>query len=229
MGAGSECPGVDGGVSFRNSCGAGGGSGGRLTFSHWEDPSRIETAELVIAGPAAVTAVFTRVCHATGTIEVRHIFSGPLHEGGTIAGPAAAHPAGSQWVEDWGELESDSDELVIGLDPDLDPAEGRQLLEELGFEVLDTLPVIGAYLVKHRVDGEIQALAAELRGYPIRYVQPNGTVRAMGPVEPSDPLFRRQWHYKLIRLPLLGQLSRAALRTGAGYGHRSRAPDLASN
>ncbi len=175
------------------------------TFSHWEGSltgSR-NPAELVIAGPAAVTAVFTQgFATLTGTIEVRHIFSGPLHEGGTIAGPAAAHPAGSQWVEDWGELESDSDELVIGLDPDLDPAEGRQLLEELGFEVLDTLPVIGAYLVKHRVDGEIQALAAELRGYPIRYVQPNGTVRAMGPVEPSDPLFRRQWHYKLIRLPL---------------------------
>ena len=63
------------------------------TFSHWEDPSldRVNPAELVIAGPPAVTAVFTQgFATLTGTIEVRHIFSGPLHEGGTIAGPAAA-------------------------------------------------------------------------------------------------------------------------------------------
>ena len=70
------------------------------------------------------------------------------------------------------------------MDPSVDPAEAVQLLAKMGYEVLDRLVSIGAYLVRPR-PGLMRPFSLDQSEYPVRYLEHNATVYALGVVEPN--------------------------------------------
>lgn len=135
-----------------------------------------------------------------GYISVEHSFprsvvdTGPAYRaplGGSLAGPEIAADLG------WDQEPSD---LIIIFEDYVSPEEQLSTLHELGYEVLDQLAVLNAYLVRQAEEPEqttFRALA--LRG--IKSAEPNGSVRALDVAYPNDPRFPEQWNFPLIRLP----------------------------
>ena len=176
-------------------------------FVRWDGDAHGSENSLLLAmvDDLELTAVFEKLPPVQGTIEVRHVFSGqhPSAGTGTLSVSAQRSPQRLSTYDVPGlepEPEPDTEELIIGMDPSVDPAEAVQLLAKMGYEVLDRLVSIGAYLVRPR-PGLMRPFSLDQNEYPIRYVEPNATVYALGVVEPNDELYPLQWHYPLIRLP----------------------------
>ena len=105
-----------------------------------------------------------------------------------------------------------------------------EILAELGFEVLDHLAILNAYLVRPPADLERGKQAALV--FPeISSAEPNGTISVLSTVHPNDEFYAQLWHYPLIRLPQAWSVTRgsrsiriAVVDTGIKADH----PDLAS-
>lgn len=163
-----------------------------------------------------------------GSIAVKHVIPGTS---GPSSSPRVVVSGKAAQLE-WAARPFGEEELIVGLDPQLDPAEAVLLLERLGFEVLDALPAIGAYLVRpwQGLSFSFSLLSADAHSVPFRYVERNGVMYKLGGVEPNDPLFPAQWNYHLIRVPQAWSTARgkssvriAVLDTGVDASH----PDLA--
>lgn len=98
-------------------------------------------------------------------------------------------------------------QFTVMMDPALPRAERERILEQAGYEVLDTLDVIAAHLVTPKgyaltAQADETLLMEALQVIPgVLSVEHNQYVHAEELNVPNDPMYFFQWHYDLIRLP----------------------------
>ena len=90
------------------------------------------------------------------------------------------------------------DEVILRFDASVSIQERDQFLTESGYEVLDTIDVLNAVLVKYQPIA-LQSTPDEMP--PIVYMEQNRSMAALATRTPSDPLYDQQWNYRQIRLP----------------------------
>ena len=194
-------------------------------FSHWTGDltGQANPAQITITSETQVTAVFVGgSANLAGTIGVEHSFPRSV-----VDVPEAAHrPLGESQLSEW---EADPTELIIAFDPSLSEAEQLQVLADLGYEILDRLRVLNAYLVRDSSPDQLGMISALARP-EVQYAEPNARVSVLSTVHPTDPRYPDQWHYRLIRLPQAWSVTTgstairiAVLDTGIQPNH----PDLA--
>ena len=120
-------------------------------------------------------------------------------------------------------------EFIVKYRADADFALNALTLEERGIDVIDTLPLIGAQVI--RIEGgelSLQAVAASLPG--VEYIEP--VYRVYASVEPNDPQYPQQWGFPKVKAPqawdtlnLAPNVIVAVIDTGVDYSH----PDIAGN
>lgn len=166
-----------------------------------------------------------------GTITVEHSFPRSLVDSPPSEGPVRAQrrlPLADSSGADV--LDHEPEELIITFADGVSAERQLEILAELGFEVLDHLAILNAYLVRPPADLERGKQAALV--FPeISSAEPNATISVLSTVHPNDEFYAQQWHYPLIRLPQAWSVTRgsrsiriAVVDTGIKADH----PDLAS-
>lgn len=92
------------------------------------------------------------------------------------------------------------DEQIVTFDSSIDIASQKHILEQAGYEVLDTIECLNAHLVveskvrllrqTHNTLDGVFSIENNVARYPINYMN-----------TPNDQYFSHQWHYSQIRLP----------------------------
>lgn len=201
-------------------------------FTHWEGDltGNQNPVEVDITSEIRITAVFQQPASLNGTISVRHNFPRSVvdRSGSQYETPSRARIRPVDEIRA-SSIEPDPTELIIAFDDSVSPAEQIDVLAELGYQVLDKLEILNAYLVQKPAGFELGMLRAQsLPG--VKYVEPNRQVGALSLTYPNDALYGDQWHLPLIRLPQAwsvttgGSVRIAVLDSGIKTNH----PDLAS-
>lgn len=207
---------------------------GNWHFSHWEGglSGRDNPATLTLLEPREVTAVFASGATIFGTITAKHNFPRSVVDKPTQTKVADTTTRIHANQTGMGSLvEHEPDQLILGFDASVPEGEIAKILNQLGYEVIDHLSILNAYLVKPAEDS-LQGTMVRAMAVPgIRYAQPNNRIQPLTVFSPDDMLYPIQWHYPLIRLPQAWSVTTgdssiriAVIDSGVKKDH----PDLAS-
>lgn len=137
----------------------------------------------------------------SGTIAVQHPFPRSAVEAQQSGFRATAQlSTGSAAALGSGEPGEESDELIIIFAEGTSKEEQLAALASLGWEILDQITILNAYLVRPGERPEPRVLQAQ--AIPeILHIEPNRSVGVLSAVRPNDPGYAEQWNLPLIRLP----------------------------
>ncbi len=200
-------------------------------FSHWDGDleGSGNPATIIVDRPKSVTAVFTSATYLSGEIGIKHNFPRSSIDMMPLMTKRSQRPDQIDFDSDVVfQIERDPEELIIVFDSSMTVQEQRVELEESGYEILDTIELLNAYLVKlsnNRKD--LIFRATELKG--VLYTEPNTSVFSASIPYPNDSWFPYQWHFRQIRLPQAWEITTgdrsiriAVIDTGIDMTH----PDL---
>ncbi|MFW5986015.1 MAG: S8 family serine peptidase [Halanaerobiales bacterium] len=195
-------------------------------FSHWEGDLTGDDnpAEITIENDMNITAVFKEAPSLTGTITVEYNTSGAsLNE--------LSHQNNVEPLKtDNNNQNIKENTLIIGFQPNLSNTEKKEIVQNLGGEIIREMKALDAAVIKTKNDVTQNMFQAQsLKG--VRYSEPDYIARATGDYTqtPDDEFYPEQWNLQLIDLPYSWSLTTgssavrtAVLDTGINDSH----PDL---
>lgn len=180
-----------------------------------------------------VTAIFRLRGEATitGTISIYHNFPTSVVDSPLYSSPAARggiHLLQSERLLNPAGMEG---EMIMGFFPEISPYKKEEILQALGYPLLDVqkTPQGTSVLVEVFPDGMQEAIRKASSFSGVRYAEANNQLLSLSTFVPNDPFYSEQWNLPLIRLPQAWSVTRgssqvrvAVLDTGIDASH----PDL---
>lgn len=203
-------------------------------FAEWQGPNGAEVVpkidnewSIYMESSKEITAVFkektSEPITITGSVSIEHTFPWAAEEMDVYRG--GSEPQGRNFVNTASIIDVPLDEVIIRFDSSVSIAERNNYLTTMGYEVLDTIDVLNAVLVKSHIAP--QEILDEVP--PILYIEQNRAVSTLAINAPNDPLYSNQWNYRQIRLPQAWSITTgdeririAVVDTGIDHNH----PDL---
>jgi serine protease len=203
-------------------------------FLRWEGDvtGTSNPVTIVMDGPKEVTAVFEGSVPASvsGTIGVVHNFPWSAVDTAQFSAASQNSEREKARTSSFREEDFEPTELIIAFEESVSPEEQREILAKQGYEILDSISLLNAYLVR-RADQDVERGALQALSLPgVKYATPNTRMYALSVTHPNDEYYGLQWHYRQIRLPQAWSVTRgsrsiriAVVDTGVSINH----PDLA--